>query len=237
VAGAGASSGDTPFDAGSDPDRNKVKPGGVCARLAAISCAGEAHCCSAPTRTTAACRSAAMTSCTNDAYLDQSSQNSVTGFDTTVAEQSFTELEQKAAQCDPSISSWSLGNEGLRTMFKGTLAAGANCKPTSAGVTDKAKDAAALLSCTSFMTSACLPKSLLGAWNCSPKNSVAGSCVTDFNCMDGLFCNNPSMAPLGKCASRMALGDSCSDPTQCTTFACKGGRCVVADRDAAYCGE
>jgi hypothetical protein len=225
------------FDAGSDPGRNRVKAGEVCARLAAISCAGETHCCTAPGRSIESCRSTLQNSCATAGYIDQASLAAATGFDASLAEQRFAALEQRASQCDPTIATWTVGNDGLRAMFQGTLAPGANCKPQLAGVTDKAKDAVALLSCTDFAMSACLPRSLLGSWNCSPRSGVNGGCVTDFNCQDGMFCNNPNKQPLGSCAQRKPVDGSCADATQCQMLACKAGRCVMPDQQLAFCGQ
>ncbi|HTU62522.1 MAG TPA: hypothetical protein VMF89_28875, partial [Polyangiales bacterium] len=46
----------TEFDAGDDPERNKVTAAQLCERLATINCAGEAFCCDAPNRTVEACK-------------------------------------------------------------------------------------------------------------------------------------------------------------------------------------
>jgi hypothetical protein len=223
-----------PFDAGTDPSRNKVVAGMVCERFAAIECAGEAHCCTAPGRTVDACRTAVANSCNQDGYLDAVSLNSITGFDPTTAEAGFTMLEQKAAQCDPTIASWGIGTDGLRGMLKGTIAPNASCKPAGAITADKATQAAALLSCTNITTTACLPTSLLGNWACAPKNDVGGSCITDYNCIDGEYCNNPKMT-LGMCARRSTAGATCKNPDECTTLYCEGGMCVPPTTQLAYC--
>jgi hypothetical protein len=224
-----------PFDAGADPNRNKVVAGMVCERFAAIECAGEAHCCSAPGRTVDACRTAVANSCNQDGYLDAVSLNSITGFDPVTAEASFTTLEQKAAQCDPTIASWGIGNDGLRGMLKGTVAPGASCKPPGVVTGDKALQASALLSCTNITTTACLPKALLGDWTCVPKNDVGGNCVTDYNCIDDEYCSIPPMQSIGKCARRAVAGGSCKNPNECTTLYCEGGMCVPPTTQLAYC--
>ncbi|HEX4353245.1 MAG TPA: hypothetical protein VHZ95_10030, partial [Polyangiales bacterium] len=145
-----------PFDAGNDPSRNAAAPGGLCARLAAIDCAGEAHCCNAPGRTVDACRADVMQTCSSSLYLDQLAMNPVTGFDQTATTSAFTELEQKASVCDVTVAAWGGSTDGLRGILKGTLAANANCKPTGM-VTDPVVAGAALASCSGITTTACLP--------------------------------------------------------------------------------
>ncbi|HEX4352851.1 MAG TPA: Dickkopf N-terminal cysteine-rich domain-containing protein, partial [Polyangiales bacterium] len=109
----------------------------------------------------------------------------------------------------------------------------ANCKPTGM-VTDPVVAGAALASCTGITTTACLPKSLLGAWTCAPHNAAGGTCITDNNCNDGLYCNNPQ-STIGKCAARLAVGAACSAPNSCASLFCKSDHCVAADQQAAYC--
>jgi hypothetical protein len=223
------------FDAGTDLSRNMVHPGALCARFATIQCAGEAHCCNTRTRTTQACQVDLTMSCSQQ-YLDQIAQNPVTGFDAAATASAFTQLEQRASQCDINILAWAGSPEGMRTILKGTLAAGASCKP-SGDPTDPPTAGAALASCTNGATIACLPKSLLGDWTCAPKNSAGGSCVTDNNCNSGFFCNNPNKAPLGKCAQLYPLGSTCVDGSQCASLVCKASQCVAADQQVVYCGQ
>ena len=85
------------FDAGSDPNRNHVKPGEVCALLAAIQCAGEAACCHDPGRDVATCRKAQAQHCKNDLLLDDVSSADNVGFDPELASAAFAELEQRAS--------------------------------------------------------------------------------------------------------------------------------------------
>jgi hypothetical protein len=234
TAGAGAIGGPLPaFDAG-NASLNMVQAGAVCSRLATLDCAGEAHCCNSPGRTVATCQSDIMTACTQTLYLDTLSQNPITGFDKSAAASAFTVLEQKASQCDISVASWGASVDGLRSIFKGTIAPGKSCKPTQ-NLMDKATAGAALASCTGIAATACLPKSVLGDWTCSPKNAAGGSCLTDNNCNDGLYCNLPSTSALGKCAATLPVGSSCTAPSQCTSLFCKNSVCVAADQQAAYC--
>ena len=226
----------TPFDAGNDSNRNMVQPGGLCARLAIIQCAGEAHCCSTRTRSVEACRATLNMKCTQELYLDQIAMNPITNFDPSAAYSGFTQLEQKASQCDIGVLAWAGSETGLRGILKGTLAPGASCKP-AANITDPPTAGAALASCTSSATTACLPKSVLGDWTCAPRNSSGGSCVTDANCVVGTYCHNPTKAPLGKCAQLIALGGACTEGGQCSSLFCNNGQCVAADQQLAYCGE
>jgi hypothetical protein len=239
IAGAAGMAGmvnGAPFDAGSDPKRNMVQPGALCTRAATIQCAGEAHCCLTPTRTVDACRADLAMRCTQELYLDQIAMNPITGFDASATSTGFTLLEEKASQCDVGIVAWAASDTGLRGMLKGTLSAGASCKPAQ-NITDPPTAGAALASCKEIATTACLPQSILGDWTCAPKNAVGGACVTDGNCAAGTFCHNPNRAPLGKCAALGALGESCSDGGECASRFCKAGLCVSPDQQLAYCPQ
>ena len=94
------------FDAGSDPNRNKVSAADVCKRLAEIECAAEAYCCDSPGRSVDACKAEIVRACSQDLMLDQAAQNPITGFDAATAERAYTELENKASRCDPSVAAW-----------------------------------------------------------------------------------------------------------------------------------
>jgi hypothetical protein len=244
-AGATASDGDTaaqsstvPFDAGSDPNRNHVVAGSLCARISAIQCAGEAHCCSAPARTVSTCETTLRTACTNQLYLDTLAANPVTGFDSGTTATILDELESRSSQCDTGIAAWGVSPQGLRGILKGTIAPGASCKPPGTNLTDKPVLAAALASCTGLDTTACLPKALFSEWPCAPKNPVGSSCVTDDNCQPDMYCSNPSMNFLGKCAQRLALGSACKvGGTECSSLYCRAGQCVPPSVDTAYCSQ
>ena len=233
TATAGSSASSPPFDAGSDPNRNLVQPGQLCARIAVIQCAGEMHCCISPNRTVDACRAQYMMLCAEQLYLDQIAMNPSTGFDATSTAAAFTQLEQMASQCDVNIVSWAGSDMGLRSILQGTLAPGSSCKPNN--LTDPPTAGAALASCTSGATTACLPMSILGDWTCAPRNGAGGSCVTDINCIAGTYCDNPTQAPLGKCAQLLGLGATCTDGSQCSSLFCSAGQCVPASQQLAYC--
>ena len=223
-----------PFDAGNDPNRNRVMPGRLCARLAEIECAAEQHCCNNPGRAVASCVSDLTRACGESLYLDQVANNRTSGWDQEATVTAYTELEKRASECDLSIPEWILSAQGVRSILRGTIAPGASCKPAG-GLTDKAAQAAALMSCTGVGTTACLPRSLLGDWTCVGKNGSGGACVTEENCQAGLYCNNPQMMLNGRCAARKALGDSCMVGTDCASFYCKSGRCVEPDAQVAFC--
>lgn len=240
IGGAGGSAGtgvmppeDRVFDAGSDPNRNNVVAGQICGRLAQIQCAGEAFCCDNPGRERAACEDAMRTGCIEQMFLDAISSNPISAFDATTAATTFAEIERLAMTCDPSIADFGASREGLMGMFRGTEEEGESCAP---GLTmNRATAAAKLASCTNIATIACLPTSAL-SWTCEPRNDVGGRCFTDVNCVDGLFCPNPNLS-FGRatCAERKPVGASCELPNECSSLFCKGGACVEAIQQAAYC--
>jgi len=222
------------FDAGTAPDRNAVTPGQLCERLSTLQCAGEAFCCPNPTRDFAACHDKYFTGCKNDLLFDEIAMQPAAKFDAANAERVFTEIERRASQCDVGIAPYGESPEGLGSMFLGTVGAGGNCRPSN--LLQKAASGAALVSCTERTTEACLPGTV--NWKCTPFVDAGGACFSDANCLAGLYCNNPGLALTGgKCIVRKAVGASCGQPNECESLYCKGGSCVAADVNAAYCLE
>jgi hypothetical protein len=229
-----------PDDFGTEPDRNRVQPGQVCERLSRVQCAAEQECCNAPGRTFEDCYRAQMSEC-GRVYLDQVSQDPITGYSVDAASEAFTEFERLAMQCDPQIALWSISPGGLRGITLGTVAPGAACTP--ANVTDFQKVAAHVVSCLEASTYACLPTGLTGLpplepWICSPHSGLDGPCFTDLNCVEGLYCNNnlDNPVPVGsQCKQRKASGGSCTFPNECQSLTCRSGSCVDATTRTAYC--
>ncbi|MEY4581424.1 MAG: Dickkopf N-terminal cysteine-rich region [Pseudomonadota bacterium] len=175
-----------------------------------------------------------MKTCVEDLVLDRIAMNAVSGFDAAAAERAYTELESKASQCDPSVAAWGASAAGLRGILKGTIAPNTSCKPPQA-FPDKAALGAALVSCADPQQYACSFPNVLDAWTCTPKAAAGGVCNSDNNCNDGLFCAISGLSGTGTCNDRYAPGVACKAPTQCTSLFCKGGQCVEANQQAAYC--
>lgn len=175
-----------------------------------------------------------MGTCVNDLMLDRIAANPITGFDPVAAERAYTELETRASKCDVTVASWGGSQEGLRGIMKGTLAAQDNCKPPGL-IPLPAAIAAAVVSCAMPAAQACQFTDFSGAWSCQPKVDAGGTCNTDNNCNDGLYCQLATLATVGSCTPRKELGAACSTPTQCASLYCKGKLCVAADQHAAYC--
>lgn len=220
------------FDAGSDPNRNNVEAGALCARLATIQCAGEEYCCDDPGRDRATCEAVMRDSCMNEAYLDAISRDASTSFDAATAAATFAEVERLASVCDPNIVAFSISRDGFMSMFRGTAAAGASCFPQG---TQASVAAAKLASCTDIVNNACLPQSLL-SWKCTARGGAGAPCFTDVNCLDGLYCPNDDLA-IGKtsCAARKAVGDTCRWGNECESLFCEAGACVPPSQRNAYC--
>ncbi|MDH5672009.1 MAG: hypothetical protein OEZ06_07645 [Myxococcales bacterium] len=225
------------FDPGTDPVRNNVQAGQVCARLAQIQCAGEAYCCDNPGRDRATCETVMADGCVNELFLDSVTASPVTGFDAGAASVAFTELERMASECDPGIAAFGGSASGLMGMFTGTIEAGGNCEPDGGplGLPSEPAAAAALASCTDIQSQACLPR--LTSWSCEPRGQAGTKCFSDLNCVDGLYCPNPTFAVTtnATCTPRRPVGQACSTPNECESLFCKGGACVAADAQAAYC--
>lgn len=202
----------------------------MCDRLATVQCAGEAYCCSNPGRTFSQCYQTQYNGCHNTVYLDAITTNPVAGYDITKAQAAFTQFETLASQCDPGVAAWAISMSGLRGIVAGTLGAGGNCTPPN--LLDKANAAGYLAACLNGDTTACNPNA---AWTCAPRTGVGTACFTDVNCLDGLYCNKPSLLANGTCTARKSDGTTCAGGNECTSLMCKGGVCVAATRDAAYC--
>jgi hypothetical protein len=207
----------------------------ICMRLSTSQCQAEQRCCSMPGRTLEACAAARQNDCEQSAHLDSVAVNPISGYDASAAQGIFAELEDKLEACDPSVVGWSTSPNGLRGVFKGSVARGQSCKPQQLLDTDESRQTAALLSCLDPQQSACLPASLLGDWTCSPKSALAGSCLTDDNCASDAYCNTPPEAFFGTCSERQALGATCSGVNQCQSFNCSAGICKAPDPQAAFC--
>lgn len=218
------------FDAGTDPNRNKVAAGQVCERLATVQCAGESYCCNNPGRTYQDCYTAQLAGC-NSVYLDQITLNSIAAYNATKAEAAFTTFEQLASTCDIGVAKWAIATTGLRGIIDGTVPPNGNCSSTF--LLDKAATAAALASCTNPDTDACLPAT---TWTCAARGPAGSPCFTDINCVDDVYCDNPSLNLTGAtCAARKANGVACAAANECLSLTCKGSVCVAADTQTAYC--
>jgi hypothetical protein len=231
-AGTGGEPSVREFDAGSDPNRNAVVAGSICQRLAEIQCAGQAYCCDNPAMDVDGCRQTTQSTCQTMAMADAIAGDPVSGFDPARAMIVFTELERLASTCDPAIAAYAESLDGIRSMFLGTRAARADCKPQS--VLNRLQAAAALASCQDHRSQACLPS--LTTWSCTAHAAQGGRCFTDVNCTAGLYCDNPNLSVSGgNCMQRKALGSPCELPNECESLYCVGQHCVAADQQTAYC--
>jgi hypothetical protein len=230
---------DRVFDADrTNVNRNKVSAGALCDRLSTIQCAGEAFCCDMPGRDRAVCKEEMLMGCRAELLLDLVSSAPETGFDPALAEVAFTEFERLASTCDPGIANFGLAVDGLRGVMRGTLAHDAECTPEGYSLSSPPSNeegAVALASCLDAATHACMPG--LMDWECRARAGQGASCFTDANCKEGLFCDNPDLNLSGnECMARKAGGASCELPNECTSLACKGGKCAApGDVQAAYC--
>ena len=221
------------------PDRNTIEAGQICSRLTTIQCAAEALCCTSPGRTFDECWNTMHAGCVNELLLDATSLIARVGFDADHTRDAFTQFEEMASLCDPNIASWGADLPGLAGMFKGTVNAGSSCAPPMPTNPTTVEASASLVSCIGTATHGCMPADLMEQrlfWRCEPRSSVGGDCFFDGNCSDGLFCDNPGFAAsTARCKARITDGGSCGQPHECESLMCKGGTCVGADVQAAYC--
>ncbi|MDD9936602.1 MAG: hypothetical protein OXT09_23525 [Myxococcales bacterium] len=221
----------SPF--GTDPTRNDVTPGAICARLAVIQCAGEQVCCDTPSADQASCEADAESACTTGLGLDAVAGDAAVGFDAAAAAAAITMYENRAMQCDPSAPAWALSPDGFTGAFTGTLGPGEDCMPEGGLEADLPVIFAALASCTNVATQACLPTET--TWTCEPRGGADAACFTDLNCQDGLFCD-PALTTMGTCKARKAAGEACLTANECSSAVCKDSVCGADDDvQAAYC--
>jgi hypothetical protein len=166
--------------------------------------------------------------------LDTIAGSDAVGFDASAAATAFTELENRASTCDPSIAAWAVSQDGFLGAFTGTLASGADCEPADGLLAGVAEIGVALSSCVDGTMQACLPTENDG-WTCTARGGAGAECFSDLNCQDGLFCS-PGFNFGGECMARKAEGESCDAGNQCQSFLCTGGTCAAdVDVQAAYC--
>lgn len=227
-----------PFNPGTDPARNQIRPGEICQRVSELQCAAEAHCCSAPKQQAAGCVSQLVKSC-NEAFVDDIAKSERAGFNMAQAEQILNTLEMYSQTCDPQVTPWAASTAGLRAMVQGTIAANGSCMPM--GLPGKLNYGIALASCAQATTTACLftgngPPAGPQSATCSPRADVGATCFVDPNCKDGLYCANSQMQySSGKCQALKALGATCTLDTECATYSCRSAVCAAATVDVAYC--
>jgi hypothetical protein len=229
------------FDAGTDPSRNRVQPGGICQRLATLQCAGEAYCCTSPGRTFGACFTRQADLCTQELQLDLIAADRVAGFDAEMTAEALTHFEQMAADCDPDITVWGASMDGLRRMLQGTVQPADSCMPPE-DIPSVAAYGAALASCAQGATHACLfggdgpiPFPPTSA-TCTERGQPGAVCFVDTNCIDTLYCENPDgQYSTGTCAARKPIGASCASELECESRVCNAGSCSERSQQAAFC--
>ena len=228
---------------GTDPNRNAVRPGGICRRMAEIQCAGEAFCCIEPGRTMQACQTTMETGCKTELGLDELAADPLTAFDAARALTAFQKFEDLASTCDPTIAKWASLDSGMRGILRGTrdgscpLGSAINVDWTSiAQSTPTAEEEAAarvaLLSCKIDSNLACKPS----LSRCTERGGVGISCYSDLNCNETFYCDNPEANLTGAdCAARKAAGSNCLYLHECVSRICSFGKCAADDIQGAYC--
>jgi hypothetical protein len=229
-----AGTGGRAFDAGDDPLRNRVPAGKSADRLTTIMCAAEEHCCPKSDRSFGACKQAMMAS---SAALDRWATLPELGYDVDRAEAAFSEFEKRASVCDTDILPWVISNAGFRGVARGTVQPGASCLSSDGGTnpdSDAATQAALLASCALPEVNACMIQSSTN-WVCAPRSDSGGPCITDMNCLDGLYCQG--IYRYSTCAPRVPNGETCTFQSMCESLNCDvaNSRCVPGTLESVYC--
>jgi hypothetical protein len=229
--GAGGTSG-MGGDGDGDGDSNDVGPDGICARVAAIQCAAQEACCTAPEETVADCTQDALRECQ---MLVGTANDPRVGYDRAAMKAALDDYQMRSEDCDPSVAERAVS--GFASAFKGTVAAGGDCLPQGgAGTMDISDLGAALASCMNNATTACLPSDT--DWKCTARGGEGSPCFTPINCQEGMWCDSTDAQALGDgvCAPQKAATESCNAPEECESFVCKSGSCVASDDvQAIFC--
>lgn len=221
-----------PTDFGDEPDRNRFSADEICQRLPVIQCIAEELCCEDPGRDLRDCLDRQQELCEDQLLAHRVAMQSSAGYDIDLAEEAFNELEQLSRDCDPAITPFETAPDGFGKMLAGTINAGGNCAPDNPNALAMAR--ASLASCREPVTYACLPSDTM--WRCEKRGELASPCLTDNNCIEGLYCDNPdAMTADGQCRPRLMDGEACDKDHECASLACWDDVCVARDAQTAFC--
>lgn len=232
--GAGGTSGmGGDGDGDGDGASNDVGPDGICARVAAIQCAAQEACCTAPDETVADCTAGALDEC--EMAVGSIAADPRVGYDRAAMKTALDTYEMRSLQCDPSVAERAVA--GFASAFKGTVAADGDCLPDGGADTKEVSDLfAALASCTNNATTACLPSAT--DWKCTARGGAGSPCFTPINCQEGMWCDTTDAQAIGDgvCAAQKAANAACNAPEECESFVCKSGSCAAKDDvQAIFC--
>jgi hypothetical protein len=184
----------------------------------------------------AACINSVAGTCDSQLMADTIAESPAVAFNAAAAKAAFTELERRATSCDPSVPAWAVSEDGFPSSFSGTLGMGENCEPSGGLQAPVDQLLIALASCKIGDGLVCLPGEM--GWVCAPRVGAGQRCFNDFNCNEGLYCDNPDGEYDGMCVAGMAAGSDCDSPAQCASYICADRTCGAAgDVQAAYCGD
>ena len=237
--GTGTDTGDdgTDTDTGDDgtgtdtgTDTGPVDGDDFCEVLSQIMCEAEVDCCTNTDwdyDSVADCLADQVPQCETD--LQALIDDSRTAYDPARARQVLDALASDTASCDLGISQWFVSREdGLLSVFAGTVANGGDCSPANAD------DGGAILSCTNGNACRVMPIPLSGT--CGAHKTAMQQCVTHFECEETLWCTAMS-GGLGQCQARKANAESCTETIECDSLQCEAGSCVAATVDLVYCAN
>lgn len=196
-----------------------------CDELAASYCEAHADCC-APEDTVddAACRNTAQIICNE---LVNIASDVRTAYDGERAKQVLAESDSYFASCDPEILPYLLSSAGLVSTLEGTVAPGNACSTSST------PDLAEFFSCEDDR--ACV-RVASSQWSCLAKVPEGGSCRTDSDCEEGLYCDSGWLGIVdGSCLAQLPVDAACSRAQQCESSLCTDSVCQALTVETVYC--
>jgi hypothetical protein len=199
-----------------------------CDQLAEAYCLAHENCCDPDeTLDLASCLDSTRLICDGVVIIASDPRTAYNG---ATARELLEESERLFEACDPSVLPLLLGAEGLTGTLDGTVPSGSACS------TRDAPELAEFFSCQD--NRACVR---VGAsrWNCLARVPEGGTCRTDSDCEDGLFCDSGWLGILdGSCVAQRAEGADCSRANECASYQCAGedeSVCQPLTVDAVYC--
>jgi hypothetical protein len=225
-AGGNAGDGDGDGDVGGQP-LTSVAASDFCTTMTKLLCAAETACCKDDAHRyadEASCLTGESSDCIQN--VQPAAMDPRTGYSPTAAAQALNNLKSKLKSCDLSIGEWFVAQDGLISIYQGTVTSGGSCTPKDMN------DKAAVLSCSGGSVCRITPFPLSG--QCGAEQGAGGACVTELECQDGLRCNPPQSLG-GQCKARLPDDSGCTSNPDCESLLCQNQVCVPRSADTVYC--
>jgi hypothetical protein len=221
-------------DPGSIAAESAVEVGAFCIDFADRTCQAQEDCCAVGTPDFDRCVTQVRDRCS--LLAGSLAARPETGYDGVQANAVLAEIDAFAASCDPAVVPWTFARSGFYRLFQGSIELGQACSLEGSEL----EQFAAALSCLGD-DNTCLVNGARA--DCAARSSAEGPCATDFDCVDGHFCQRPDVGGRGICRIQQADDALCRPGanSSCASFFCNPtvgdvtGRCVTPPAEQLYC--